>query len=195
VQDVVKPVVTLDFNHCAKTKDEFLPKKIILIINILPVLDGVLEDCGRGYENIDDQLGSHNIPEEPPGPPPANPPPMPAEPETFGLGGTSNEPPVGLNNYGLPIARPQATDEEIFCCRWAVVDHLSMAQCTGFAGSSFNKVQHVWSSVQVSWVGAFSDAVGAIIDSLRMPHPNKRRRSLDLERKIIWKSLLPTLLL
>jgi hypothetical protein len=65
----------------------------------------------------------------------------------FGLGGTSNEPPVGLDNYGLPIARLRAVDEEIYCCCWVVVDHLSMAQCTGFTGSSFNEVQHVWSSV------------------------------------------------
>ncbi len=113
--------------------------------------------------------------------------------ETFGLGGTSNEPPVGLDNYGLPIARLQAMDKEIFCCRWAVVDHLSVAQCAGFAGRSFfNKVQHVWSSVQVSWAGAFSDAVSAIVDSLWMPHPNKRRGSLDLEKKFKWKFLLST---
>ncbi len=142
--------------------------------------------------NIDNECGNHNIPEEPPGSSPADPPPQPAEPETFGLGGTSNEPPVGLDDYGLPIARPQATDKEIVCCRWAVVDNLSMAQCAGFAGSSFNKVQHVWSSVQVSWAGMFSDAVSAIVDSLWMPHPNKWR---GLERKIKWKFFLPTLLL
>jgi hypothetical protein len=115
--------------------------------------------------------------------------------DLFGLGGTSNEPPVGLDDYGLPIARPQATDKEIFCCPWAVVDHLSMAQCAGFAGSCFNEVQNVWSSVQVLWAGAFSDAVGAIIYTLRMPYPNERRGSLDLEQKIKWKFLLPTLLL
>jgi hypothetical protein len=144
---------------------------------------------------MNDQHGSHDTPKEPPGPSPANPPPQLAEPKTFGLGGTSNEPPVGLDDYGLPIAQPQAMDEEIFCCRWAVVDHLSMAHCAGFAGSSFNEVQHVWSSVQVSWAGMFSDAVSAIIDSLWMPNPNKWRGSLDLERKIKWKIFLPTLVL
>jgi hypothetical protein len=86
-------------------------------------------------------------------------------------------------------------DKEIFCCHWAVVDHFSMAQCTSFAGSSFNQVQHVWSNVQVSWAGAFSDAVSAIVDSLWMPHPNEQRGSLDLEKKIKWKFLFPTLLL
>jgi hypothetical protein len=48
VQDVVKPVVTLDFNCCAKTKDKLLLKKIVLIIHILSVPDGILEDCGLG---------------------------------------------------------------------------------------------------------------------------------------------------
>jgi hypothetical protein len=67
-------------------------------------------------KNIDDLRGNHDTSEEPPGSPPANPPPQPTEPETFGLGGTSNEPPVGLDNYGLPIARPQAMGKEIFCC-------------------------------------------------------------------------------
>ncbi len=44
VQDVVKPVVTLNFNHCAKTKDELLPKKLVPIIHILPVPDGIIEN-------------------------------------------------------------------------------------------------------------------------------------------------------
>jgi hypothetical protein len=47
-------------------------------------------------DNIDDERGNHNIPEEPPGSPPSDPQPQPTEPEMFGLGGTSNEPPVGL---------------------------------------------------------------------------------------------------
>jgi hypothetical protein len=114
---------------------------------------GPRDDCkerSAADENIDNQHGNHNITEKPPGSPPTDPPPQPTEPETFGLGGTSNEPPVGLDDYGLPITRPQAMDMEIFCYRWAVVDHLSMAQCAGFAGSFFNKVQHIWSSVQVS---------------------------------------------
>ncbi len=46
VQDIVKPVVTLNFNHCAKTKDELLPKKKVPIVHILPVPDGILEDHG-----------------------------------------------------------------------------------------------------------------------------------------------------
>jgi hypothetical protein len=65
-------------------------------------------------DNIDDEHGNHDIPDEPPGSPPANPPPQPAEPEMFGLGGTSNEPPVGHDIHGLPIVRPQATDKKIF---------------------------------------------------------------------------------
>jgi hypothetical protein len=135
-------------------------------------------------DNIDDEHGNYDIPEEPLGSLPANPPLQPAE-----------KPPVGLDDNGLPIARPRPMDEDIFCCRWAVVDHLSMAQSAGFAESSFNEVQHVWSSVQVSWAGALSDPISAIVDSLWMPHPNKWRGSLDLERKIKWKLLLPTLLL
>jgi hypothetical protein len=57
VQDVVKPVVTLKFDRCAKTKDELLPKKIILIVHILPLPNGILEDCGLGdkmrFEELD----------------------------------------------------------------------------------------------------------------------------------------------
>ncbi len=48
VQDIVKPVVTLNFNRCAKMKDELLPKKIVLIVHILPVANGILEDRGLG---------------------------------------------------------------------------------------------------------------------------------------------------
>jgi hypothetical protein len=68
-----------------------------------------------------------------------------------------------------------------------------MAQCISFAGSCFN--EHLWSSILVLWAGTFSDAVGAIIKTLWMPHPNKQRGGLDLEQKIKWKLLLPTLLL
>jgi hypothetical protein len=38
----------LIFDHCAKTKDEILPNNIILIVHILPIPDGVVEDCGLG---------------------------------------------------------------------------------------------------------------------------------------------------
>jgi hypothetical protein len=48
VQDIVKPVVTLNFNCCAKTKDELLPKKIVLTVHILPVPNGSLEVHGLG---------------------------------------------------------------------------------------------------------------------------------------------------
>ncbi len=145
-----------------------------------PEEDEILDD-GPGE---DENIPSPNA-HAPPGSPPTYLPQSP-KPNLFGLGGTSNEPPVGFDEYGLPIAKPQATiDEEIFCCRWAVIDHFSMAQCTGFAGSCFNEVPHFWSSVQVSWAGAFSDApFSAIIDTLWEPHPNKRRGSLELEQKM-----------
>jgi hypothetical protein len=46
------------------------------------------DDCmerNAADENMNNQRGSHDIPEEPLGPPPANPPPQPAELETFGM--------------------------------------------------------------------------------------------------------------
>ena len=30
-----------------------------------------------------------------------------------------------------------------------LVDHLSLAQCVGFADGSFHKVQHIWRDLQV----------------------------------------------
>jgi hypothetical protein len=132
--------------------------------------DGLLKWRDYPLLTLTLDLEKKNIPlpnaNTPPGIPPPHPPPQPPELDLFGSGGTSNEPPVGLDTYRLPVTRLQTTDEEIFCCRWAVVDHLSMAQCAGFAGSCFNEVQNVWSSVQVLWAGAFSNTVIAIVITL-----------------------------
>ncbi len=79
--------------------------------NLYKGLRGDCKERSAADENIDNQCGNHNIPEEPLGSPSTNPPPLPTEPEMFEVGGTFNEPPVGLNDYGLPISRPRATDE------------------------------------------------------------------------------------
>ena len=50
---------------------------------------------------------------------------------------------------GLPAARERATDEEVLRCKFAVVNHLSMANCAGFAGGAFNEVQEVWRDLAV----------------------------------------------
>ena len=64
-------------------------------------------------------------------------------------------------------------NEDLLRNKYAIVDHLSLAQCAGFAGSSFTEVQHIWRDLQVQWAGAFSDACRAVMEALRAPHPDE----------------------
>ena len=50
----------------------------------------------------------------------------------------------GFDEYGLPLAREPASDAELLRCPHAVVDHLLMAQCAGFAGAAFGEVRSIW---------------------------------------------------
>ena len=88
-----------------------------------------------------------------------------------------------------------ASNEDLLRNKYAIVDHLSLAQCAGFTGSSFTEVQHIWRDLHVQWAGAFSDACRAIMEALNAPHPDEPRHQLDLERAIKWKFLLPSGLL
>ena len=102
--------------------------------------------------------------------------------------------PLGdLDGHGLPMARARASAAEILRNRRAVVDHLSVAQCAGFAGSSFTEVRFVWSDLQVPWAGAYGDAAEAVVAALDTPLPGDMRGELDLERAIKWFLLLPAL--
>ena len=86
-------------------------------------------------------------------------------------------------------------NEDLLRNKYAIVDHLSLAQCAGFAGSSFTEDQHIWRDLQVQWAGAFSDACRAVMEALRVPHPDEPGHQLDPEHAIKWKFLLPILLL
>ena len=76
-----------------------------------------------------------------------------------------------------------------------MVNHLSMANCAGFAGGAFNEVQEVWRDLAVQWAGAFGDACKGVLEKLNAPNVGEARGKLDLERAIKWKSILPSLLL
>ena len=47
------------------------------------------------------------------------------------------------------MTRECATDMEIMRYHHTVIDHLSVAQCVGFAGGSSGEVQHIWHDLQV----------------------------------------------
>ena len=93
------------------------------------------------------------------------------------------------------MARDPASDAELLRCPRAIVDHLSMAQCAGFAGAAFGEVQSIWRQLQTQWAAAFGEACKAITDALKMPPHLQGQNGLDLERAIKWKFLLPILLL
>ena len=76
-----------------------------------------------------------------------------------------------------------------------MVDHLSFTQCTGFAGASFNEVQHIWRDLQVQWAGAYGHGLRAVMETLWAPHPNEPRGQLDLETTLKWIFLLPVFML
>ena len=44
----------------------------------------------------------------------------------------------------LWLATMPQINEDLLRNKYDVVDHLSLAQCAGFAGSSFTEVQHIW---------------------------------------------------
>ena len=174
---------------------------------------------GEGSYNafVDNDIGGNNNQQQhhnnnPPPPPPDIPPPphpnvhnpynpqdgngngdIPA-PDLYG-NGNGDIPVPDLDNHGLPKARERADCAEILRDPYAVLDHLSVAQCAGFAGFSFNEIQHIWRPLQVPWAGAYSDALRNINDKLETPRANSHRGELELERAIKWKFLLPALLL
>ena len=82
--------------------------------------------------------------------------------------------------HGLPRARERATDFEILRFKYTVVDHLSFAQCVGYAGGSFSEVQSIWRDLQVQRAGAYSDATRAVMEALRAPHPHEPQGARDL---------------
>ena len=100
-----------------------------------------------------------------------------------------------LDEHGLTQARESASAMELLCFEYVVVDHLSLTQCAGFAGASFNEVQHIWRDLQVQWAVAYGDGLRAVMEALQSPHPNEPRGQLDLERTLDWIFLLPILML
>ena len=100
-----------------------------------------------------------------------------------------------IDRNSLPCARDRVSPFECLRNRLAVVDHLSFAECAGFAGCAFGEVQTVWRCLQVPWAGAMSDAYRWVTEALRTPHPNESCGELDLERALKWKFLFPILLL
>ncbi len=55
---------------------------------------------------------------------------------------------------------------------YAAINHLSGAQCLGFAGATFNKLQYISNNLQVTWAGAYGKAFRIINEKLITPHPN-----------------------
>jgi hypothetical protein len=66
----------------------------------------------------------------------------------------------------IPAARVHACDTEIDLDPYAVLDHLALATCAGFVGSSFNTVQHLPQSLQVDWAIALSIVTKDLCDAL-----------------------------
>jgi hypothetical protein len=74
---------------------------------------------------------------------------------------------------------------------YAVLDHLALATCAGFVGSSFNTVQHLPQSLQVDWAIALSIITKDLCDALEA----HGKDSISVERHIKMILLLPNLLL
>jgi hypothetical protein len=66
----------------------------------------------------------------------------------------------------IPAACVCASDTEIDLDPYAVLDHLALATCAGFFGSSFNTVQHLRQSLQVDWAIALSIVTKDLCDAL-----------------------------
>ena len=45
-KDVIQPVVAFNLDFCAVTKDELLPRKVVVVAKVLPIDDGILELFG-----------------------------------------------------------------------------------------------------------------------------------------------------
>ena len=99
------------------------------------------------------------------------------------------------DQYDLPKARERASIMEIFHDKYAVIDHISYAQCLGFDGASFTEMKSIPNNLQVQWAEAFSDACAAVNDQLQAPHPNSSRSELQLERRLKWKNILYIIML
>jgi hypothetical protein len=136
----------------------------------------------RNDEPPPNNHANHNNPPDPPPNANANNNLQPPTPQEF-------------DQDGIPVARDRATDLEIFHNKCAVIDHISGSQCLGFAGATFNELNHIPNNMQQIWAGAFGEACREINKQLSTPHPNSLRSALRLERRIKWKNILPTLLL
>ena len=84
---------------------------------------------------------------------------------------------------------------EIIHDKYAVVDHLSYAQCLGFHGASFAELKSIPNNINMQWAEAFSYACAAVNDQMQAPHPNSLRLELQLERRLKWKNILYIILL
>ena len=65
--------------------------------------------------------------------------------------------------YGLPRVQERATAAEYLRFLQAAVNHISLAQCAGFAGGLFTEVHHVWRALQIQWGGAFRVALHTVV--------------------------------
>ena len=63
-----------------------------------------------------------------------------------------------MDDYGLPKARERASPEETVRDPYAVVDHLSAAQCAGMNGYNFYECQRIFNSCQENWAEVFGTA-------------------------------------
>ena len=79
--------------------------------------------------------------------------------------------------------------------RFAVVDHLRVEECAGFAGNSFKESKYIFKDCTVSWAGVWSEACEAVVERLQPPHPSSIRHRYALERAIKWKLIVPLLFL
>ena len=69
------------------------------------------------------------------------------------------------------------------------------AQCAGFAGSAFNEMQTIWHDTHNQWATVFSEALREVMDRVTSPNLHTEQGSIDLERALKWKFLVPILFL
>jgi len=74
---------------------------------------------------------------------------------------------------------------DILCYKHTVTvaNHVSFAQCAGFAGASFNETQNLWIDLQLQWASVFSDTLRTVMvmETLCTPHLDESRGELDME--------------
>ena len=103
----------------------------------------------------------------------------------------------GTDSFWLPCARKRATPETILNDPYAVIDHISTAQCAGMEVNFF-ECQRIFSSCKERWAEAYGsacEAVNVALEARAIDAEMEDDVELRLERRIKWQLLSPALLL